>query len=157
MAAVEQPGTITSPTDHKAKGHLRDVADRLWAHPLGRIGVAVLASMLLAAIFAPLLAPYDPAEVNYESVLSPPSSGFWLGTDEIGRDILSRVLYGARVSLQVVLISISLALFVGSTIGMVSGYIGGRVDEIVMRVMDGLMAFPVLVLALAIIAVLGPT
>lgn len=147
---------VPTPRAARSRSHARAIALGLWAHPLGRVALVVLALLLLAAALAPVLAPYDPAAVDYDAVLVPPNAAFWLGTDEIGRDILSRVLFGARVSLQVVLVSICAALLIGSSIGMVSGYLGGRVDTVIMRVMDGLMAFPVLVLALAIIAVLGP-
>ena len=114
-------------------------------------------AVILAAIFAEFLAPYDPSESHYEAILSAPSAQFWLGTDEIGRDILSRVIYGARVSIQVALVSIALAIVLGSVLGMIAGYFGGWIDHVVMRVMDGMLAFPMLVLALGIIAVLGPS
>jgi peptide/nickel transport system permease protein len=128
----------------------------LWAHPLGRLGVLLLALLVFCAVFAPWIAPYDPASLDYEAILSPPGPSHWFGTDEIGRDILSRVLYGARVSLQVVGVSIGGAMIIGSAIGLLSGFLGGRVDAVIMRIMDGLLAFPMLVLALAIVAVLGP-
>ncbi|HMR32605.1 MAG TPA: ABC transporter permease [Geminicoccaceae bacterium] len=139
----------------------RSVNARAWAklrrHRLGMTGLVLLGLVVLAAVLAPLIAPYDPTEVHYEALMVPPSAEFWLGTDEIGRDILSRLIYGARVSLEVVMVSILAALVVGSAIGLVSGYAGGRVDSVVMRIMDGLLAFPLLVLALGIIAVLGPS
>lgn len=130
---------------------------KLLQQKLAWIGLLICAAVILAAIFAEVLAPYDPSESHYEAILSAPSAQFWLGTDEIGRDILSRVIYGARVSIQVALVSIALAIVLGSMLGMIAGYFGGWTDHIVMRVMDGMLAFPMLVLALGIIAVLGPS
>ena len=130
---------------------------KLLQQKLAWIGLLICAVVILAAIFAEVLAPYDPSESHYEAILSAPSAQFWLGTDEIGRDILSRVIYGARVSIQVALVSIALAIVLGSMLGMIAGYFGGWVDHVVMRVMDGMLAFPMLVLALGIIAVLGPS
>ena len=130
---------------------------KLLQQKLAWIGLVICAVVILAAIFAKVLAPYDPSESHYEAILSAPSAQFWLGTDEIGRDILSRVIYGARVSIQVALVSIALAIVLGSMLGMIAGYFGGWTDHFVMRVMDGMLAFPMLVLALGIIAVLGPS
>ena len=131
-------------------------AQRLLRHRLGRAGLAVALLVLVVAILAPLIAPYDPTEVSYDAVLAAPSAAHWLGTDELGRDVLSRIILGARVSLQVTVISVAGALLLGACFGMISGYAGGRVDSIIMRIMDGMLAFPMLVLALAIISVLGP-
>jgi peptide/nickel transport system permease protein len=131
-------------------------ARQLLRHRLGRAGLAVALFVLVVAMLGPLIAPYDPNEVRYDAALTPPSGAHWLGTDEIGRDVLSRIILGARVSLQVTLISVVGALLAGGFLGMVSGYVGGRVDSVIMRIMDGMLAFPMLVLALAIVAVLGP-
>jgi peptide/nickel transport system permease protein len=124
--------------------------------PLGLVGGTVIVIMILAAVFAPWIAPHDPAEIFWDFVKQPPSGQFWFGTDELGRDIFSRVVFGARVSLWVVGISISFAVVIGSVIGLISGYAGGVVDNVIMRVNDAILAFPMLILALGIIAVLGP-
>lgn len=129
---------------------------RLMCNRSGSLGVAVILAIIACALFASWLAPYDPTEVHYEAMIEAPSYRHWLGTDEVGRDILSRLIFGARVSLQIVFVSIVLSLALGGMIGLASGYIGGRVDNILMRIMDGLLAFPLLVLALGVIAVLGP-
>lgn len=129
---------------------------RLLRHRLGGLGLVVSLIVLVTAIIGPFIAPYDPTEVRYDVALQAPSWAFWLGTDEIGRDVLSRIILGARVSLQVTMISVIGAVLFGGFLGMVSGYAGGRVDSFIMRVMDGMLAFPMLVLALAIVAVLGP-
>lgn len=128
----------------------------LWRHVLGRIALCILAVAAIAATGAQWLAPHEPNIIDYDAILSPPNLTYLLGTDELGRDILSRILYGAQVSLQVVAVSLSVALVVGCIIGMIAGYYRGWVDDILMRIMDGLLAFPGLILALAIVAVLGP-
>ncbi len=140
----------------KSSSRLALVSGRLLRHRTGSIGLAVIVVIIICAAFAPWLAPYDPAAINYDAVTAPPSMEHLLGTDEIGRDILSRLIYGARISLQVVFVSIVLSLLAGGIIGLVAGYFGGLVDDVIMRIMDGLLAFPLLVLALGVIAVLGP-
>ncbi len=134
----------------------RQFARRLARKPRAVIGGAVIAAMVVAAVFAPVVAPYDPTKQDFTNLLQGPSPAHPLGTDELGRDTLSRVIYGARVSLQVGIIAVGLSLIVGGGLGLVSGYSGGVVDTVIMRVMDGLLAFPALVLALAITAMLGP-
>ena len=129
---------------------------RLLRGHLARVGLVVLLTLLVMAAFAPSLAPHDPTEQRLDRMLSPPGSGHALGTDDLGRDVLSRLIYGARVSLLVGVLSVGISLLIGVSLGLVAGYRGGLVDEVVMRVMDGLLAFPALVLALAITAALGP-
>jgi peptide/nickel transport system permease protein len=108
------------------------------------------------AILAPIVAPFDPEHVDVDKILNPPNSMHWLGTDELGRDIMSRIIYGSRVTLQVVFVAVALSLIVGSILGFAAGYLGKAWDAIIMRVMDALLAIPPLILALAIIAALGP-
>jgi peptide/nickel transport system permease protein len=139
-----------------SEGMYRHALRRFLHHRLAIIGGIFLLLVILAAVFAPFVAPHDPEEVFWDAVRSPPSSDFWLGTDGIGRDILSRLIFGARVSLEIVFGSIVISLTMGSAIGLISGYVGGWVDDVVMRIIDGLFAFPTLILALGIIAVLGP-
>lgn len=122
---------------------------------LAWIGLVLLALIILVAIFAPWLAPYDPLEQNIVVRLEPPSAEFWLGTDSYGRDVLSRLIYGARISLFVGFVAILIAMLVGTTIGVIAGYIGGLFDQIVMGVLDVLLAFPTLLLGLMIAAMLG--
>jgi peptide/nickel transport system permease protein len=119
------------------------------------IGLGVVLLLIVMAAASPLLAPHDPNYQDLLSVLQAPSSIHPFGTDDLGRDVLSRVIYGSRISLQVGLISIGVALLGGISIGLVSGYFGGRLDDLLMRVMDAISAFPSLVLALAITAALG--
>jgi peptide/nickel transport system permease protein len=119
------------------------------------ISMSIVGLVVLAAIFAPVLAPYDPAVQDYEHRLDPPSADHWLGTDRAGRDTLSRLIHGARVSLIVGLSSVLLSMLLGVPLGILSGYYGGRLDDILMRVIDALMAFPALIMALMILAALG--
>ncbi|MEK6208517.1 MAG: ABC transporter permease [Chloroflexota bacterium] len=120
------------------------------------LGGALVLVWLFLAVFAPWVAPYDPIKVNVTDALLPPSRTHLVGTDDLGRDVLSRIIWGSRVSLSVGLISVSIGFFVGVSIGLAAGYLGGTFDLLVMRVIDALLAFPALVLAIAITAALGP-
>lgn len=139
-----------------SRGMLLDKLRAVWRHRLGRLAVVLLAVLLVCAVCAPWISPYDPTAIDYEALLEPPSMAHWFGTDELGRDILSRIIYGATASLQVMGLSIALALVLGVVIGLTTGYFGGWYDDVVMRIMDGLLAFPMMILALAIVATLGP-
>ena len=119
------------------------------------VGLVLLAAIVIVAIFAPLIAPHDPLEQNIVVRLEPPSAEFLLGTDGYGRDVLSRLIYGARVSLVVGFLAILIAMVIGSTIGIVAGYVGGRFDQIVMGLLDVMLSFPTLLLGLMIAAMLG--
>ncbi|MDR2310704.1 MAG: ABC transporter permease [Brucellaceae bacterium] len=121
------------------------------------IGILVVVLLISAAIFAPFLAPYDPAEQDIFKQLMPPSSENWFGTDNFGRDIFSRLLWGARYSLTIGLLAIAAATIIGSLIGMLAGYLGGRTDIICMQIMDVVLAFPSLILGLALVALMGAT
>lgn len=125
-------------------------------HPLALCGALVMVTLVLAALLAPVLAPCDPLTQNLYQRLQAPSSANLLGTDEFGRDILSRIIYGSRISLRLGLIAISLALVVGTLLGLVSGYHGGLPETVIMRLMDLMLAFPSILLAIAIVAVIGP-
>ncbi|HJY34240.1 MAG TPA: ABC transporter permease, partial [Vicinamibacterales bacterium] len=120
------------------------------------IGGTLVVAWLLIAVLAPFIAPFDPIKVVPSDSLIPPGAKHWLGTDDLGRDVLSRVMWGSRVSLSVGVISVSIGLFVGVTIGLLSGYLGGTFDLIAMRGIDALLAFPALILAIAITSALGP-
>ena len=120
------------------------------------MGLAICLMVLASAVFAPVLAPYDPLAIAPAEILQRPSAAHWFGTDELGRDVLSRILYGARISVSVGAIAIAIAIVCGVVFGMLSGFYGGRIDSTTMRVMDALAAFPAVLLALAILSVLGP-
>jgi peptide/nickel transport system permease protein len=122
----------------------------------GLIGLSIGVLLLALAIFGPLLAPHDPNAVDSQRVIAAPTADFPFGSDALGRDVLSRVLYALRVSLAVAMASVLISLVVGVPLGLVSGYFGGWIDTVVMRPIDVLLAFPALLLAIAIIAILGP-
>ena len=122
------------------------------------IGLVILGILIIVAIFAPQIAPHDPYELNLGNSLQPPGTpDYPLGTDKLGRDILSRLIFGSRVSLIVGFIVVGIALTVGVTLGAVSGYFGGLVDNIIMRIVDVVIAFPFLILAIAIVSIVGPS
>ncbi|MHB1005707.1 MAG: ABC transporter permease [Chloroflexota bacterium] len=121
------------------------------------LGLVLLALVVLCALFANYIAPYDPFFVNPSDSLLPPSGQYLLGTDDIGRDILSRIIHGARVSLMVGLISISIAAGCGVPLGLAAGFYGRLADAVIMRMLDALLAFPAILLAIFILAVLGPS
>lgn len=123
---------------------------------LALLGGGILVVLLLTAILAPVLAPRDPLAQDLYIRLQPPSTSHWLGTDDFGRDIFSRVVYGSRISLRIGLIAISLALTGGTLLGLIAGYRGGLADMLIMRLMDLMLAFPSILLAIAIVAVTGP-
>ena len=123
--------------------------------PLGALGFVLVVVLSIVAIAAPLIASDDPLETNSRQVFNPPSSDTWLGGDQIGRDVYSRLVYGTRISLVVGLLSVLFGVTIGAFIGIVSGYFGGVTDLIIQRIMDAMMSFPALILALAIMAALG--
>ncbi len=129
---------------------------RLRRNRLAILGMLVLAAVVFVAVFAPFIAPYHYAEQDIVMAFEPPSAQHWLGTDEFGRDILSRIIYGAQVSLQVGLFAVSLAMISGGLLGAVAGYYGGKLDEVIMRIMDIFLSIPQILLAIAIAAALGP-
>jgi peptide/nickel transport system permease protein len=125
--------------------------------PLGMLGFLIVLGFMLMVIFAPVLAPYDYAEQDIPSMLQGPSRNYPLGTDHVGRDLLSRIIYGSRIALGVAVPAVSIALTGGVVLGLISGYLGGIVDNVALVLMDSLNAFPSVVLALAILALLGPS
>lgn len=120
-------------------------------------GLAIIVIATVAAVVAPLLTPFGPYQTDFEAILAPPSFSHLFGTDELGRDVLTRVIFGARISLSVGLISVGIALLAGTMLGLIAGYFGGLMDNLIMRVMDVILAFPSILLALAISAALGPS
>jgi peptide/nickel transport system permease protein len=121
------------------------------------LGLAVIALFIAGAVFAPLVSPYDPVAQSWTAVRKPPSEAHWFGTDEVGRDILTRVIFGARASLMAGLISVSIALAIGVPFGLIAGYVGGFVDGLIGRVTDATLACPFLILAIALAAIRSPS
>lgn len=127
------------------------------ADPRTALGLAIVLVVVIAALFAPWLAPFEPNTPDFSAALAPPGAPNWLGGDDLGRDTLSRIIYGARASLLVGFMSVAGALVLGTALGLCAGYFGGIVDAVVMRAMDVLFAFPGILLALGITAALGPS
>jgi peptide/nickel transport system permease protein len=145
------------PTRVRAQSSLLlDAWHRLQRDKLAIAGMILIALFLIAAIFAPWLAPQNPIEQELLLRRQPPSAQHWMGLDEVGRDVFSRIIYGSRASLKVGLLSVTLAILVGAILGAISGFLGGWVDQGIMRFMDILLAFPGLLLAIAVVSILGP-
>ena len=121
------------------------------------VGLGVVVFFILLAIFAPLVAPFDPLATSWSAVRKAPSAAHWFGTDEIGRDVLSRVIWGSRASLLAGVVSVSIALALGVPIGITTGYVGGWLDALISRMTDAMLACPFLILAIALAAFLGPS
>ena len=147
--ALGTPRLVASP--------FRQFVRRFWQTRLATVGLAIVVVVVLMAAMAPVIAPYDPAQQDIRGILKGPSPTHLLGTDELGRDTLTRVIFGAQVSLQVGIIAVGISLFAGGVLGLVAGYARGLTDAVIMRVADGLLALPPLLLALAITAMLGPS
>jgi len=133
-----------------------EIAAFIRKKPLGTAGAFIIAVMLLVALFAARLAPYDPYAADYGAQFMRPSAAHWFGTDEFGRDVLSRIMYGARIALFVGFVASFVGCTLGALLGVISAYAGGTVDLCLERLMDILLAFPLLILALAIASILGP-
>jgi peptide/nickel transport system permease protein len=149
--AVSGPAPLRPPTGLSALLRAFNANKSSW------IGLAIVVLVVLAAVFAPLLAPHDPLEQDILDRLKPPTADHLLGTDYFGRDTLSRLLYGARISLIIGVGATLIAMVVGSAVGMLAGWRGGRLDAATMQAMDVLLAFPSLILGLIIVAMLGPS
>jgi peptide/nickel transport system permease protein len=149
MSALAPPINYAVPTRR------HPVVQFILHQPLGAGGLVFIVIMSLAAIFAPLVTPYDPLTVDYESMLAAPSWQHWMGTDSFGRDMLTRVIYGARTALAVGFLASLVGSTAGAVIGVVSAYFGGKIDMIIQGVMDILLSFPIIVLALTVVAMLG--
>jgi peptide/nickel transport system permease protein len=142
--------------EHVGRLRRQALSDRRWTNWTLWAGVGILAVVALAAIFAPLVAPYPPNEQNLANAFQAPSWSHLMGTDNLGRDIFSRVVYAGRVDLQIGFITTYIPLLTGVALGAIAGYLGGRVDTVIMRLVDVVIAFPFLVLVIAILAVVGP-
>lgn len=130
--------------------------DWLWADTRAKVALGWVLIVLFVAIFAPLVAPADPIEQNLRSILASPSREFLLGTDDIGRDFFSRMLYGARVSMFGAFLAVVVSMVIGIPIGLIAGYVGGVVENVLMRIVDSILGFPAIVLAIGLVAALGP-
>ena len=143
--------------DDEIESPARRALRRLFQRKGAVVGIVVIVTFVLLALFAPWILPYDPIAANFALVRKPPSALHWFGTDELGRDVLVRVIYGARASLMAGAISVGIALSIGVPFGLLSGYRGGFVDALISRITDAMLACPFLILAIALAAFLGPS
>jgi peptide/nickel transport system permease protein len=165
--AARQASDSLSPTPSPERGganaadYVETPARRAWRRLVRRrgamVGLAVIILVILVALFAPLVAPYDPAAQSWSAVRKAPSAAYWLGTDEVGRDLLSRIIFGARASLSAGVISVGIAIAIGVPLGLLAGYAGGLADGLISRITDAMLACPFLILAIALAAFLGPS
>ena len=159
MNEISQPVTMQAVSfpGRREEGRLAGILRVLLRSRTAAFGLGLTVFLALLAIFAPWVAPYRPDEIHPIDSLLAPCARYLLGTDDLGRDVLSRIIFGARVSLMVGAIAIGIATAVGVSLGLAAGYVGGRLDAFIMRVMDALLAFPAILLAIALMAVLGPS
>lgn len=148
--AVSEADTVARGVGTRRFGWLRR-----FRKPLAITGLSIAFMWFLLAIFAPWIAPADPLAQEFQR-FTPPSSEHWMGTDGLGRDVFSRVLFGSRLTIPLALMLVVLALLIGATVGAISGYAGGWIDEVIMRLVDLFFAFPPIILAMAVVAALGP-
>jgi ABC-type dipeptide/oligopeptide/nickel transport system permease subunit len=156
MAVTDPTLTAFGLTEATASSKNRSFA-KFMRNPRAVAGAAIAGLFVLAAILAPLIAPYNPSQTNFLALRQAPSAIYWLGTDEIGRDILSRVIHGGIASLYAGVVSVAIALAIGMPVGLAAGWFGGWTDAIISRATDALLAVPFLILAIALAAALGPS
>jgi peptide/nickel transport system permease protein len=157
MAIIDpHVGTFAETAEDARSGWLATVWEFSRRRPLGAIGGAIIVVMVFVAVFANVISPYDPLATDYASMLAPPSRAHWLGTDAFGRDVLTRILYGSRTALLVGLGASTVGGLLGAVLGVVSAYFAGKVDLILERFMDIMLSFPLIILALAVVSILGP-
>lgn len=153
----EKPLIVTQTLDHPKQSVFGSFFSVFLENKAAVVGGLIILFYIFIAVFAPVLAPYHPHDISLENKLMPPSTEHWMGTDDKGRDILSRILYGSRLSMGVGFAAVIFGAFFGITLGLIAGYYGKWVDSIIMRCMDVLLAFPGILLALAIVSALGPS
>lgn len=153
MATAENPTNAPSPREKSSEFH--EVMRHLVRNRAAVVGLCIIGGFVLVSLFAPLFATHDPLRINLGNRLKPPSSEHFLGTDELGRDLFSRMLYGGRISLNIGIISVFIGVVIGVPIGAVSGYFGGKLDMFTQRFIDIMIAFPGILLAIVVVTVLG--
>lgn len=157
MVAISNKAGIQKNKVYRPTSPWQDRWRQVIRNRMAVLGFCLLGLLVCVAIFAPYVAPYDPYEMDLENNLQPPSAEHWLGTDRLGRDVFSRLIYGSRISLVVGFIVQGIALVVGVTLGAISGYFGGVLDMVIQRTVDVVMGFPFLILAIAIVSLIGPS
>jgi peptide/nickel transport system permease protein len=157
MTDAALPAIRISDSADELESPTRRALRRLFKRKGAVVGLIVISTVILLALFAPLVAPYDPIATSWSLVRKPPSALHWFGTDDLGRDMLARVIYGARASLLAGAISVTIALAIGVPLGLLAGYRGGFIDALISRITDAMLACPFLILAIALAAFLGPS
>jgi peptide/nickel transport system permease protein len=157
MSDAALPAIAATGTDEPLESPARRALRRLFKRKSAVVGLAVLTIFIVLAVLAPLISPYDAITTSWSLVRKPPSALHWFGTDELGRDVLARVIYGARASLLAGLISVTIAMSIGVPLGLLAGYRGGFADALISRITDAMLACPFLILAIALAAFLGPS
>jgi peptide/nickel transport system permease protein len=157
MTDAALPAIRISDSADELESPARRALRRLFKRKGAVVGLIVISTVILLALFAPLVAPYDPIATSWSLVRKPPSALHWFGTDDLGRDMLARVIYGARASLLAGAISVTIALAIGVPLGLLAGYRGGFIDALISRITDAMLACPFLILAIALAAFLGPS
>jgi peptide/nickel transport system permease protein len=155
LVVKDREETVTD-VSYPTRSPMKMMTNRFKKNKRAMVGLWMVLVFIVVAIFAPLIAPYDPIEQNMQIMLEKPSLKHPFGTDEFGRDLLSRIIYGAQISLAIGTVGVLIAVIFGVALGTIAGYFGGWIDNIIMRIMDIFMAFPSFLLALAIVSVLGP-
>jgi peptide/nickel transport system permease protein len=155
LVVKDREETVTE-VSYPTRSPMKMMTNRFKKNKRAMVGLWMVVVFIVVAIFAPLIAPYDPIEQNMQIMLEKPSLKHPFGTDEFGRDLLSRIIYGAQISLAIGTVGVLIAVIFGVALGTIAGYFGGWIDNIIMRIMDIFMAFPSFLLALAIVSVLGP-
>jgi peptide/nickel transport system permease protein len=150
------PEEAQAKTQKKRMSLRRAILRELFRSPLVIFGLAVVLIVVILAIFAPQIAPYNPSQINFSAVTAPPSAAHLMGTDDVGRDILSRIIFGSRIDLMIGFLTICGAILIGLPLGAIAAYRGGWIDEVIMRLTDMFLSFPPLILAMALAAALGP-
>lgn len=160
---INNPGDLSPQTEERApiaqssRTGVRYFLRRLFKRTLPRIGAFIVLLFMIGAIFAPVISPYDPDKPDYSSVRQPPSAQHWLGTDDLGRDIYTRILYGGRISMFAVFVPLLISSVIGVTLGLIAGVVRGWTETIIMRLMDALLAIPAILLIIVIAGLLGPS
>jgi peptide/nickel transport system permease protein len=158
MADVPSDSTlVVRRADETVESPMRRALRRLKRRKGAVVGLVVIALFVVLAVFAPLISPFDPAAQSWTSVRKPPSALHWFGTDDVGRDVLARIIYGAQASLLAGVISVGIAVSIGVPLGLLAGYLGGWIDALLSRITDAMLAVPFLILAIALAAFLGPS
>ena len=154
---MEEKKQTQTPPQGKREGRLAYTLYIIRSSPLSVLGLALVSIIVIFALFSPFIATHDPLKIEFDQSFQPPSAQNWFGTDDLGRDVFSRIVYGARISLKIAFVVVSLAAVFGTTMGMVSGYLGGITDTVIMRIVDTFLAIPTFILAMVAAAALGPS